>query len=68
VELRAPLRTSPLLLQALAVIRRAVPPLEEDRILAPDLQAAAALVATGALADAIPMGILPELASEHGRG
>jgi histidine ammonia-lyase len=61
VELRAPLRTSPLLEKALAVIRGVVPALAEDRYLAPDLQAATELVASGALRAAVPAEVLPTL-------
>jgi histidine ammonia-lyase len=63
VELRAPLMTSPLLLGALAAIRGVVPALEEDRYLAPDLQAATELIATGALNASVPSDVLPGL--EH---
>ncbi|MFW5834748.1 MAG: histidine ammonia-lyase [Pseudomonadota bacterium] len=59
VELRAPLETSPRLAAALAVVRRAVAPLREDRVLAADIEAAAALVHTGALAEAVGRDVLP---------
>jgi histidine ammonia-lyase len=49
VALRAPLLTSPMLLSVLRIVRAAVPPLGDDRVIAPDLEAAAALVRTGAL-------------------
>jgi len=60
VEFRAPLRTSQPLQQTLARLRRDVETLEEDRFLAPDLEAAARLVATGDLASAagIPLPTL----------
>ncbi len=60
VEFRAPLLTSPPLGCVLAHLRTAVPALHDDRFMAPDLAAAAALVADGTLAVAalIP---LPEL-------
>jgi histidine ammonia-lyase len=61
VELRAPLRTSPLLEGALAAIRQVVPSLAEDRYLAPDLQAATELVASGALIASVPVEVLPTL-------
>jgi len=61
VELRAPLRTSAELQKAIAIIRAAVPALEEDRYMAPDLAAAAALVADGTLAASISAGLLPAL-------
>ncbi|SEO39113.1 histidine ammonia-lyase [Methylobacterium sp. ap11] len=61
VELRGPLRTSPELERALAAIRAAIRPLDEDRYLADDLRIAAGLVAQGAI-DASPSpGILPGL-------
>ena len=49
IEFRAPLATSAPLQAALARLRAAVPALGEDRFLAPDLEAAAALVRDGAL-------------------
>ncbi|EIE51467.1 histidine ammonia-lyase [Salipiger aestuarii] len=49
IALRAPLTTSPMLAQAIARLREDIPELAEDRLLAPDLGAAARLVATGAL-------------------
>ncbi len=61
VDFRAPLTTSPELSKAIATLRSAVPPLEEDRYMAPDLAAAAALVAGGMLNASVSTGILPEL-------
>lgn len=61
VELRAPLRTSPQLQGALAAIRAVVPTLEEDRFMAPDLERAAELVASGRLNASVAAGILPTL-------
>ena len=61
VELRAPLATSPELRKALACIRAAVPTLEDDRYMAPDLAAATRLVADGELCASVSPGILPEL-------
>jgi histidine ammonia-lyase len=52
VDCRAPLTTSAPLRAVLARLRADIPPLVEDRYLAPDLAAAARLVASGALADA----------------
>jgi histidine ammonia-lyase len=52
VEARAPLTTSAPLRAALAALRARVPALAEDRFLAPDIEAAAALVRDGALARA----------------
>ncbi|RIK87039.1 MAG: histidine ammonia-lyase [Hyphomicrobiales bacterium] len=61
VELRAPLVTSAELRGAIGVIRAAVPALEEDRYMAPDLAAAARLVADGTLAASVSPGLLPGL-------
>ncbi len=44
VELRAPLTTSPALRKMIALIRAQVPPLADDRFIAPDIAAAKALV------------------------
>lgn len=52
IELRAPLVTSPALQAVVAAIRAVVPRLDDDRFMAPDLEAAAALVRSGALVDA----------------
>lgn len=49
IEYRAPLQTSPPLKEVLTALRRAVPPLTQDRYLAPDLDCAQELVQTGAL-------------------
>ena len=49
VEFRAPLATSAPLAAAVARLRAEVPALAEDRFMAPDLEAAAALVRDGAL-------------------
>ena len=59
VELRAPLTTSPRLQRALGAIRAVVPPLEADRVLAGELERAAALVRTGALVDAAGAELMP---------
>ena len=52
IEFRAPLLTSPPLQRVLACLRARIAPLGEDRYLAPDITAAAALAASGALARA----------------
>ena len=58
IEFRAPLATSPGLSGVMEVVRAVVPTLTQDRYMAPDLAAAAALVASGALtapvADMLP--------------
>ena len=50
VEARAPLRTSPRLQSALSTLRDVVPALGADRYMAPDLEAAAGMIRTDALA------------------
>ncbi|MBE2274892.1 MAG: histidine ammonia-lyase [Rhodobacteraceae bacterium] len=52
VEFRAPLATSAPLQRALAALRAEIPALAEDRYLAPDLAAAARLIAAGTLSRA----------------
>ncbi|WP_163272326.1 histidine ammonia-lyase [Chelativorans alearense] len=64
IDLRAPLKTSAELQKAHAAIRAAVPGLEADRFMAPDLEAAIALVRSGGLNASVAPGILPELRSE----
>ncbi len=61
-DFHAPLRSSPVLEQARAVLRREVPGLVEDRYFAPDIEAATRLVTSGAIA-AVARGTLPELES-----
>jgi histidine ammonia-lyase (EC 4.3.1.3) len=61
VEFRAPLTTSPELSKAISTLRTVVPVLEEDRYMAPDLAAAATLVAGGMLNASVSKGILPGL-------
>lgn len=60
VEFRAPLTTSPPLQRTLARLRAEVATLGDDRYLAPDIESAARLVATGDLACAadIPLPLL----------
>jgi histidine ammonia-lyase len=53
IALRRPLETSPALARAIARLRREIGELVEDRYLAPDLQAAAALIASEALVEAV---------------
>ncbi len=60
VEFRAPLSTSAPLQNVLARLRADVPALREDRYLAPDIEAAARLVASGAISGAAGLA-LPEL-------
>ncbi len=61
IEFRAPLKTSAPLQAALAALRAKIPPLADDRYLAPDLARAAALVAGGALSQSTGVK-LPTLA------
>ena len=49
---REPLNTSPRLARAIDRLRAVVPPLEEDRYMAPDIEAAVGLVRAGALVEA----------------
>ncbi|MDF1716199.1 MAG: histidine ammonia-lyase [Antarcticimicrobium sp.] len=53
IEARAPLETSPQLARALARVRAEIPPLGQDRYLAPEIETAADLVLTGALVEAV---------------
>jgi len=57
IEFRAPLTTSPALRDILRRVRAAVPAVVEDRLLAPDIEAAAALVADGALIDRVALPV-----------
>ncbi|MEM9579653.1 MAG: histidine ammonia-lyase [Pseudomonadota bacterium] len=52
IEARAPLTTSPKLARALSRLRDSVPALVQDRYLAPDLEQAAQLIRSDALAEA----------------
>lgn len=63
IDLRAPLKTSPVLEGVRQAIREVSLPLVEDRFMAPDLTRAADLVRTGGLSSAVPTGILPEIPS-----
>ncbi|HEX2203700.1 MAG TPA: histidine ammonia-lyase [Longimicrobium sp.] len=51
VDFRKPLRPGRRVERAYDLVRERIPPLDEDRILAPDIEAAAALVREGALAE-----------------
>ena len=53
IGFRAPLKTSARLASAVARLRAVVPPLEEDRYMAPDIEAAVDLVHHGALVEAV---------------
>ena len=62
VEFRAPLPTSTPLQKAIARLRRDVPALADDRYIAPDLETAATLVKSGAIAVATGLA-LPDFAA-----
>ena len=53
IGFREPLKTSARLASAVARLRAVVPPLEEDRYMAPDIEAAVDLVRAGALVEAV---------------
>jgi histidine ammonia-lyase len=63
-DFHAPMRSSPALERARALLRRDVAPLGDDRHLAPDIAVATALVRSGALAQACGDVALPDLAVE----
>ena len=62
-DFHAPLTSGPFLERARATLRAVVPRLEEDRHLAPDIAAATALVASGALDEATGFPGLPRVES-----
>jgi histidine ammonia-lyase len=62
-DLLAPLASSASLERVRALLRARVPPLQEDRFLAPDIAVAAELVRTGAVAAAVGVP-LPDACSE----
>jgi len=57
IDLLRPLLTSPPLQAALACLRREVPPLDEDRMLSPDIARADTLIRSGALAEAAALSL-----------
>jgi histidine ammonia-lyase len=57
IEQRAPLATSEPLQAAMACLRSAVPTLQQDRYLAPDLRAAADCISNDSLAAACGLGL-----------
>ena len=59
VDFRAPMQTSPQLLVALTQLREVVPFYAKDRIHAPDIVAAMAMVQSGALLELLPPELLP---------
>ena len=60
VEFRAPLRSSTPISNVITKLRQTVPALDEDRYLAPDIEAATALIASNALEGSAGVA-LPEL-------
>jgi histidine ammonia-lyase len=67
LDLRAPLRPGPGIAAAHACLRAAVPPLEGDRPLHPDIAAIEALIASGALLGAVDRALGPALGQTSGR-
>ncbi len=61
VHLRAPLVTSAPLASVLAVLRERVPPLDSDRLMAPDIDAAAALIESGTITAAVGSVSMPDI-------
>ena len=61
LEFRRPLKSSEALEKVHAVIRVVVPALDEDRYMAPDIEAAKSLVQSGAFDRLMPAGLLPSL-------
>lgn len=59
LDFRAGLKTSPRLEAVRALLREAVPFYQEDRFFAPDIDAAATLLASGRLRELMPMNLLP---------
>jgi histidine ammonia-lyase len=62
-DFHAPMRSSDRLERARALLRESVPRLVHDRHMAPDIEKASALVASGELADAVGEDVLPLVAS-----
>ncbi len=62
IEFRRPLESSPSLEEVLGLVRARVPPLDQDRYLAPDIAAIKDLVQAGGFNDMMPAGLLPSLA------
>ncbi|MFI5013605.1 MAG: histidine ammonia-lyase [Hyphomicrobiales bacterium] len=64
-DFHAPMRSSPALEQARALVRKRVPHLDDDRFLAPDIAMAAELIRGGALIAAAGSELLPRLTEAH---
>lgn len=63
IELRAPLKTSAHLQSIVDTIRTRVPALTDDRYMAPDIEAAAALARSGDVVAAVGSGVFPKLSN-----
>jgi histidine ammonia-lyase len=61
IDFRAPLKSSPRLEEAKAMIRERVPFYDQDRYFAPDIAKAQEVIQGGALNGLLPAGILPSL-------
>ena len=61
LDFHLPLRSSPPLEAARALLREQVPTLEDDRHFAPDIEAAAGIVTSGALSQAVAAVTLPKV-------
>ena len=61
LDFHLPLRSSAPLEAARAVLRAQVPPLEDDRHFAPDIEVAAGIIAGGALSKAVAAVALPKV-------
>ncbi|QFU16314.1 histidine ammonia-lyase [Microvirga thermotolerans] len=64
-DFHAPMKSSEPLERARALLRARVPHLEDDRHLAPEMEEAASLVASGALAEAAGTALLPAVAGRQ---
>jgi histidine ammonia-lyase len=60
IDFHRPMVSSAMLEGVHARLRQQVPKLEDDRYLAPDIEAASAMIASGALPECLPRDVLPE--------
>lgn len=65
VDFRAPLRTSPALQQVLSVVRADIPMLDQDRPLAGDIEAAAAMIGDGRICAGLPLPTLEDTGNDE---
>jgi len=65
IDLRTPLKTSPKLQQAMALLRERVPFYEKDRVHAPDIAAAKELVQSGVLGSLVGGGVESRVRSDE---